>query len=196
MEIYNYFSKLGIYNCILVSQVHYVIDKGYNIPTKENYVETGVQLRVNTWFPYQSSQHCIEVDDITLLDSWVFSAQGHFTKNNHLFPIKISNSFKGCLIKTVVRTGHWTPNAHHNINKFPNGSVVRTAEGKNFDLLSVVLQHMNDISFGAYNSRFSNGQRICTKFNYDNDCKGSLYCFRWCGKTYFVGVICWLHKSL
>ena len=80
--MFKYFSKFRIYNCILVSQVHYVIDNGYNRPTKENDVETGVQLRVNTWFPYQISQHCIEVDDITLLDSWVISAQGYFTKKD------------------------------------------------------------------------------------------------------------------
>ena len=49
MDIYNFFSKFRIYNCILVSQVHYVIDNGYNRPTKGNDVETGVQLRVNTW---------------------------------------------------------------------------------------------------------------------------------------------------
>ena len=82
-------------------------------------VETSVQLGVYTWLPYQSSHRCTEVDDINLLDSCVISAQGNFTKNNNFFPLKISNSFNGCPMKTVVRDIHWPLNTLHNINKFP-----------------------------------------------------------------------------
>ena len=46
-------------------------------------------------------------------------------------------------MKNVVRSSHWSLIALHNKNKFPNGSVVRTAERKDVDLLSVVLQQMN-----------------------------------------------------
>jgi hypothetical protein len=46
-------------------------------------------------------------------------------------------------MKTVVRSSHWSLSALHNKNKFPNRSVVTTAEGKDLDLLSVVLQQMN-----------------------------------------------------
>jgi len=46
-------------------------------------------------------------------------------------------------MKTVVRSSHWSLIALYNKYKFPNGSVVRTAEGKRDDLLSVVLQQMN-----------------------------------------------------
>jgi len=88
---------------------------------------------------------------------------------------KISNSFNGCLTETVVRTGHWTLIALYNINKFPNGSVVKTAEGKDVDLLSVVLQQMN---LTLVLVPTPEGFQMGTKFNYDNDCKGSLYCFR------------------
>jgi hypothetical protein len=39
------------------------------------------------------------VTDITLLESWVISAQGHFTKNADLFPGKFSKSLKVCPMK-------------------------------------------------------------------------------------------------
>jgi hypothetical protein len=80
--IFDFFSKRRIYKCIIVSPKHYVTDKEYSIPININNVDTGVKLGVYTWFPYQSSYRCTEVKDITLLDSWVVSAQGYFTKNN------------------------------------------------------------------------------------------------------------------
>ena len=68
-----------------------------------NDVDTGMKLGMYTWFPYRSSDRCTEVNDITLLDSWVISAQVHFTKNTDLFPRKINNNLKGCPMKAVVR---------------------------------------------------------------------------------------------
>ena len=50
-DIFNYLSKFRIYNSILLSQVHYVIDNVYSRPTNENDVERGVELGVYTWFP-------------------------------------------------------------------------------------------------------------------------------------------------
>ena len=46
-DIINFFSKLRIYNCILVSQEHYVIVKEYSRPIKVNDVETGMKLGVH-----------------------------------------------------------------------------------------------------------------------------------------------------
>ena len=60
---------------------------------------------VYTWFPYQNSDRFTEVSDVTLLDSCVISAQGHFTKNTDLFPRKISNSLNGCPMKAFVMDG-------------------------------------------------------------------------------------------
>ena len=105
-DIIDYFSKFKIYNSIIISQDHYVIGKKYSSPLKSNGVDTGMKFRMYTWFPYQSSDRCTAVNDITILDSWVISAQGHFTKNTDLFPLKMSNSFYGCPIKALVRDGH------------------------------------------------------------------------------------------
>jgi len=66
-----------------------------------------MKLRVYTWFPYQSSAHCNEVNDITPPDRWVISARVHFTKKIYLFPGKFSKSFNGIHMKAVVRGGNW-----------------------------------------------------------------------------------------
>jgi hypothetical protein len=94
-EIIDYFSKFRIYNCIILNGEHYVIDKEYSRPINGNNVDTSMKLEVYTCFPYQRSDRCTEVNDITLLDSWVISAQWHFTKNTDLFPRKISNNLNG-----------------------------------------------------------------------------------------------------
>jgi hypothetical protein len=142
-DIFEYFSKFRIYNCIIVSHGHYVIDNVYSRPIIHNDVDRSVQLGVFSWFPYQSSDRCTEVNDITLLDIWVPSAQGHFTKNTDLFATKISNSFNGCTMKTVVRQSYWTLNAGYVNEKLSNGSIVWKAEGPDVDLLMAVLQKLN-----------------------------------------------------
>jgi hypothetical protein len=83
------------------------------------------------------------VNDITLLDSWVISAQGHFTKNADLFPEKISNSFNGCPMKAVIRDGNWHFTAIYVHDKDSNGNFVSHIEGLEYDLLNVVLKQMN-----------------------------------------------------
>jgi len=103
MEIFDSFLKLRIYICIIESRQLYDIDKEYSRPINVNDVDTDMNLGVYTWFPYQSSNRCTEVNDITLLDSWVISAQGHFTKNTDLFPGKISKILNGCALKTFVQ---------------------------------------------------------------------------------------------
>jgi hypothetical protein len=100
-DIFDYLSKFRIYNCIIVSREHYVSYQKYSSRINVNNEDTGVKLGVYTWFPYQSSDRCTEVNDITLLDSWVISAQGHFTKNTDLFQRKITKNLNGCPMKAV-----------------------------------------------------------------------------------------------
>ena len=111
-HIFDYLSRFRIYNCIIESQEHDVIDKvkldkEHRRPTVVNDVDTSTKFGVYTWFPYQSSDICTEVNDISLLDSWVISAQGHFTKNTDLFPGKISNNLNRCPMKALVFDGRW-----------------------------------------------------------------------------------------
>ena len=142
-EIFDYFSKLRIYNCIIVSQEHYVIEKNYSSPKNVNGVDTSMQLVVYPLFPYQSSDRCTEVIDITLLDSWVISRQGHFTKNTEFFPRKISNSFNGCPMKAVVRDAHWFLTTQYITYLDSNGRTVRDVSGMELDLLKLILKRMN-----------------------------------------------------
>ena len=142
-DIFDYLSIYRIYNCIIVNQEHYVIDKKYSRPIDINDVDTVMKLGVYTWFPYQSSDRCTEVNDITLLDSWVISAQGHFTKNTDLFPGKISNNLNRCPMKAVVSVGHSDFTTRYFERTYSNGSVERNIEGLEIKLLMIVLQQMN-----------------------------------------------------
>jgi hypothetical protein len=143
MNIFDHFSKMRIYNCIIISKVHDVIDKEYSRPISVKDEDTGMKLDVYTWFPYQSSNSCTEVNDIILLDSWIISAEGHFTKNTDLFPGKISNSLNGCPMKALVRDGNWYFSTYYVNYVNSNENVVTEVTGMEMDLLKVVLQQMN-----------------------------------------------------
>ena len=99
-----------------------------------------MKLGVCTWFPYHSSDRCTEVNDITLLDSWVISAQGHFTENTDLFPRKISNSLNGCPMNAVARSSGWTVTTYYYKHTDLNGSVFTEVYGMEMNLLIMVLK--------------------------------------------------------
>jgi hypothetical protein len=142
-DIFEFFSKLRIYNCIIVSQEQYVTDKEYSRPINVNNIDTGMKLGVYTWFPYQSSDRCTKVNDVTLLDSWVISSQGHFTKNTDFFPRKINNNLNGCPMKAVVRNSYWyvtTNYVYYNKSSSSNGKYI---EGLEYDLLKVIWEQTN-----------------------------------------------------
>ena len=142
-DIFDYLSIFRIYNCIIVSQEPYVINKRNSSPINSNDVDTVMRLVVYTWFPYQSSDRCTEANDINLLDSWVISAQGHFTKNNDLFPRKISDNLKGCPMKVVVRDADWDFTSYYDYRLDSNGSNVTEVFGVEMELLKLVLKQMN-----------------------------------------------------
>jgi len=142
-NIFEYFSNFRIYNCIIVTQEYYALDKEFRGKNWVNIVETGKKLVVYTWFPYQSSDHCTEVNAVTLLDSWVITAQGQFTKNTDLFPRKINNNLNRCPMKAFIRDTNTTYNAIYVQRTFSNGSSLEYMEGFEYQLLNVVLQKMN-----------------------------------------------------
>ena len=74
MKIFEYLLKHRIYNCIIINKDNYVLDKELSRPINVNDVDTGTKLGVYTWFPYQSSDSCTDVN-ITLLANWVISAR-------------------------------------------------------------------------------------------------------------------------
>jgi len=115
----------------------------YSRPINVNDVDTDMQLGMYTWFPYQSSENCTDVNGITLLDSWVFSAQGHFTKKTNLFPGNISKGLNGCSMKAVVINGHWDFTTNYVTYKDSNGNHRRYIKGFESKLLKVVYEQMN-----------------------------------------------------
>ena len=141
-EIFDYLSGFKIYNCIIVRQAHDVIDKEYNRPIKFN-VDTGINLEVYTWFPYQSSDRCTEVNDITLLDIWVVSAQEHFTNNTDLFPRKVSKNLNRCPMKAIVINRKWYLTTNYIEHNFSNGTHVTYINGLEYDLFRLVCKHLN-----------------------------------------------------
>ena len=66
-----------------------------------------MKLGVYSWFPYQSPDLFTEGNDNTLLDSWVVSPKGRFTKDTDLFPCKVSSRYNECPKKTLLRGSHW-----------------------------------------------------------------------------------------
>jgi hypothetical protein len=102
-----------------------------------------MKLGVYTWFPYQSSDRCTEVNDITLLDSWVISAQGHFTKNTDLFTGKISKNLNRCPMKALVFDTKWDFKTNYVNHTYDNGTVVSNMVGLEIELLKVILHRMN-----------------------------------------------------
>jgi len=142
-DIFEHLSMYRIYNCIIVSKDNYVTDKEYSRPINVNDVDTSTKFGVYTWFPYQGSDRCTEVNDITLLDRWVISAQGHFTKNANLFPQKTNKSLNWCPMKTVVRNGRSHFTTVYLNHTYTNGTVYLYFKGPEIDLFMIVLQQMN-----------------------------------------------------
>ena len=142
-DIFELLSKFRIYNCIVVSLGYDVIHKLYEIPIKINDVEKVKTFVVYTWFPYRSSDSCTEVNDITLLDSWVISEQGHFTKNTDLFPRKFSNSFNGCPMKILVKDGKWGFTTLYKLFNDSKGNIRYGLLVVETNLLAVLPQQLN-----------------------------------------------------
>jgi hypothetical protein len=142
-DIFDYLSKFRIYNCIIVNKESDVIDKECSRPIHVNDVDTGMKLGMYTWFPYWNSDRCTEVNNITLLDSWVISAQGHFTKNTDLFPRKISKSLNGCPMKAVVTDIRGIFTKYYENGTDSNGNVVTKVSGFEMELLTMDLKEMN-----------------------------------------------------
>jgi hypothetical protein len=65
-------------------------------------VQSEGEFHLYTWFPYQSNTQCLDITDTVLLNKWISQNGGEFSKHETLFPYKIPNNFKGCLIKLVV----------------------------------------------------------------------------------------------
>ena len=58
-------------------------------------------LNLYTWFPFKLGR-CGELQEVILLDQWVFGNNGRFTENAHLYPANVSKLFMFCPIKLGI----------------------------------------------------------------------------------------------
>jgi hypothetical protein len=96
------------------------------------------RLNLYTWFPFKLGR-CGEVQDVILLDEWVFEKGGRFLENAHLYPAKVPKNFMGCPIKVgtagidpfVIMTENCTQN---------DGSTAYKPTGLSVDILKFFMR--------------------------------------------------------
>jgi len=99
------------------------------------------RLNLYTWFPFKLGS-CWEVQDVILLDEWIFENNGRFLENAHLYPTKVPKNFMGCPIKVgtigidpcVIMTENYTQN---------DGSTEYKLTGLTVEILKFVCEKMN-----------------------------------------------------
>jgi hypothetical protein len=79
---------------------HRIVNAIVLVSSKEGKLVPAVD--VYTWFPYEGPGRCTRVQNVTLLDTWVETGNGHFIRNRHLFPQKISKNLHGCPIRIIT----------------------------------------------------------------------------------------------
>ena len=55
-------------------------------------------LNLYNSFPFKLGL-CGKVEDVILLDEWVFENNGRFSENAHLYPAKVPNNLMSCPLK-------------------------------------------------------------------------------------------------
>ena len=99
------------------------------------------RLQLYTWFPFKLGG-CGEVQDVILVDEWVFENNGRFLQNTHLYPEKVPKNFMGCPIKLgtlgitpfLIMTENYTQK---------DGSTAYKLTGLSVEILKLVCEKMN-----------------------------------------------------
>ena len=102
---------------------------------------TADRLNLYTWFPFKLGG-CGEVQDVILLDEWVFENNGKFLENANLYPAKVPKNFMGCPIKLgtvgidpfVIMTENYPQK---------DGSTAYKLTGLSVEILKLVCEKMN-----------------------------------------------------
>ena len=99
------------------------------------------RLNFYTWFPFKLGR-CAEVQDVILVDEWVFENNGRLLENAHLYPTKVPKYFMGCPVKVgtlginpvVIITENYT-----NVD----GNAAYKLTGLSIDILKLLCEKMN-----------------------------------------------------
>jgi len=98
-------------------------------------------LNLYTWFPFKLGR-CGELQEVILLDKWVFENNSRFAGNAHLYPEKVPKNFMGCPFKLgifgidpwVIITENYTRT---------DGSTAYNLTGLSVEILKSVCEKMN-----------------------------------------------------
>jgi len=99
------------------------------------------RLNLYTWFPFKLGV-CGELQDVILLDEWVFENNVTFSRNANLYPEKVPMNFMGCPIKigtigidpSVIMTENFKQN---------DGSTAYNVTGLSVEILKYVCEKLN-----------------------------------------------------
>jgi len=99
------------------------------------------RLNLYTWFPFKFGR-CGEVQDVVLMDEWLFENNGRISENAPLYPAKVPKNLMGCPIKVatigfkpfVIMTSKYTQN---------DGSTAYEMTGLSVEILKFVCEVMN-----------------------------------------------------
>jgi len=144
-------AQLAVHICSILWQVARIVNVVVLIPNQFPYrplhavsttkATTAHSLNLYTWFPYKLGG-CGEVQDVILLDEWVFENNGRFSKNSQFYPTKVPKYFMGCPIK--VGTMGINPYVIMTENYIQNdGRTVYKLTGLSIDILKLVCEKMN-----------------------------------------------------
>jgi len=99
------------------------------------------RLNLYTWFPFKLGR-CGEVQDVILLDEWLFENNGRFSDHVHLYPAKVPQNFMGCPIKLSILG--FSPYVIMT-RKYPqiDGSTANEVTGLSVEILILVCEKMN-----------------------------------------------------
>jgi hypothetical protein len=79
---------------------HKIVNVVVLVPNEEG--ERIPALNAYTWYPYQSSEQCIKVKDVKLIDTWMKKGNGYFMRNAYLFSQKITKNLHGCSLRIIT----------------------------------------------------------------------------------------------
>jgi len=121
---------------------HKITNSVVLVPNEEG--ESIPALNAYTWYPYQSTRQCIEVKNVTLLDSWVKKGNGYFLKKTHHFPQKISKNLHGCPLRIVtVQTIFTVTDPYFEFLSGCNITKLMYKNGWEVKLLNIIAKTMN-----------------------------------------------------
>jgi len=163
---------IGAHICSVLWQVARIVNVVVLIPNQFSYrplhalsnkKTSADRLKLYTWFPFKLGV-CGEVQDVILLDEWVFENNVTFSHNADLYPPKVPNDFMGCPIKVgtvgvdpyVIMTENFTQN---------DGSTAYKMTGLSVEIIKYVCEWLNltyvflppsvNTDFDSYVERFS-----------------------------------------